>query len=166
MAKTSRIASLILAIIAVLAAGANAISDTSAAQAIYVANYLGNCITVYDPESAGDQAPKATIEGPATDLSWPISVAVDAAGRVFVLNEGPKGQNSGYTLIFSPGSAGNSPPLATVQARGVFLSPKAIAVNHRGILYVAYTGGSVGATISRPGGIAIYSTAGGPPRPG
>ena len=45
-----------------------------AAGNLYVANTLGNSITVYAPGASGDAAPVATISGGHTGLNGPIGI--------------------------------------------------------------------------------------------
>jgi hypothetical protein len=76
-----------------------------AAQFLYVANNAANSITAYALPAQGNVAPTRTISGPATGLSGPLAIAVDAKGNIAVLN------SNGFVVVFPDGGNGNVPPL-------------------------------------------------------
>jgi hypothetical protein len=74
---------------------------------IYVANYSGNSITVYDVgNQSGNVAPNQNIVGAATLLSSPVGVAVDSASNIYVAQ-------AGNLLSFASGTTGNVAPTIT-----------------------------------------------------
>jgi hypothetical protein len=68
-------------------------------------------IDVYAPSANGDVAPTRVITGPATGLgnSYIRSIAVDATGRIYVIN--PVGT---AILVFAADANGNAAPIATI----------------------------------------------------
>ena len=83
----------------------------------YVANWLGDSITVYAPTATGNATPVRTISGPATGVDNPTGVAVDSGGNVFVANNGPD-----TITVYAPGSDGDVPPLRTIGGATTLLS--------------------------------------------
>ena len=75
---------------------------------IYVANYLGNSVTVYDVgHQSGNVTPKRNIAGAATLLSSPVGVAVDSASNIYVAQPG-------NLLSFASGTTGNVAPTTNI----------------------------------------------------
>jgi len=75
---------------------------------IYVANYLGNSVTVYDVgHQSGNVTPKQNIAGVATLLSSPVGVAVDSASNIYVAQPG-------NLLSFASGTTGNVAPITNI----------------------------------------------------
>lgn len=105
--------------------------------ALFVANG-GNYVTVYPLGSNGDVAPIASIDGGATGLSGPASIALDPRGNIYVLNSEGKRSPFGRITVYPPGSNGNVDPIATIEGPNVGLkSSKAIAVDSAGRIYAA-----------------------------
>ena len=74
---------------------------------IYVANYSGNSITVYDfGNQSGNVTPDQDIVGVATLLSSPLGVAVDSSSNIYV-------SQNGHLLSFAAGATGNVAPTAS-----------------------------------------------------
>lgn len=95
---------------------------------VLVANTYAESVTAFAP--TGDATPLAILSGPATLLSFPIGVDVDAAGRLYVANQ------FGGVNIYAAGASGNTAPLTTIAGAATGLAaPAAIAVTPP--LYIA-----------------------------
>jgi len=94
----------------------------------FVANQNANSVTGYPIGASGDAPPSIDIAGSNTRLSGPLSVAVDASGRVLVANL------DSTILVFAAGATGNVAPVAVIDlpARGTGL-----AVDSVGNIWVA-----------------------------
>jgi streptogramin lyase len=78
-----------------------------AAGNIYVANYSGNSITVYDVgNQSGNVTPDQNIVGEATLLRAPVGIAVDSSSNIYV-------SQNGTLLSFAAGATGNVAPVAS-----------------------------------------------------
>ncbi|MGC2276078.1 MAG: hypothetical protein WA571_08715, partial [Candidatus Binatus sp.] len=132
-------------------------SIATAQDAIFVSNY-GGYVTIYALGSRGDVEPIGTIDGAATRMDGPTGIAVDSSGRIYVLNEGEGARKGGSVVVFAPGSNGNVAPIATISGSNTGIrSPKAIALDYRGNIYVANEEGvPPGPNIERPGGVSVY----------
>jgi sugar lactone lactonase YvrE len=122
---------------------------------VYVANqasgYNGDgSITVYVPGSAGNAAPVAEISGTKTGdktgLNSPIGIAVDAASKLYVLNE--FGADGGSITIYPPGANGNVGPEATISDSATghhtqLNSPAGLALDTAGDIYVTNESNSI-----------------------
>ncbi len=74
---------------------------------IYVANYAGNSVTVYDVgNQSGNVTPDQEIAGAATLLNSPAGVAVDSASNIYIAQ-------TGNLLSFASGTTGNVAPTAS-----------------------------------------------------
>lgn len=105
--------------------------------ALFVANG-GNYVTIYPLGSNGDVAPIASIDGGATGLSGPASIALDPRGNIYVLNREGNPSPFGTITVYPPGSNGNVDPIATIEGPNTGLkSVKAIAVDSAGRIYAA-----------------------------
>lgn len=95
---------------------------------IYVANFgddSGNySIGVFSPGSNGNATPIATIAGSNTELDFPIGVAVDSNGTIYVANEGSGVSSEG------PASITIYPPLASLASQPNYpnVTPSAMIV--------------------------------------
>lgn len=115
----------------------------SAAGQLYVVNIgnggsSGDSITVYAANATGNAAPIYTIAGSNTGLSAPWAVALDAAGRLFVSNAGPRGTNPGNSItVYAANATGNAAPIYTIAGSNTGLSsPESIVLDDVGQLYV------------------------------
>ena len=127
---------------------------------VYVANQGGGenddgSITVYSAGSVGNVAPIAKIAGTKTGLKSPNGLAVDAANKLYVLNEfGDSGSGASIT-IYPPGADGNIAPEATIAdgaSKGAQLnSPAGLALDAAGNIYVTNDGGSNSITVYAAG---------------
>jgi hypothetical protein len=112
-------------------------NKSALSSALFVANG-GNYVTVYPLGSNGDVAPIASIDGGATGLSGPASIALDPRGNIYVLNREGKPSPFGTITVYPPGSNGNVDPIATLEGPNTGLkSVKAIAVDSAGRIYAA-----------------------------
>lgn len=130
---------------------------------LYVANQVDGydydgSITVYSAGSAGNVAPIAKIAGTRTGdktgLKSPLGLAVDAANKLYVLNEFGAGSGGSIT-IYPPGADGNVAPEATIadgaSKRTQLNSPAGLALDAAGNVYVTNDGGSNSITVYAAG---------------
>jgi sugar lactone lactonase YvrE len=109
-------------------------------------------IGIYGADSKGDAAPKAIINGPDTQLAFPIGIAVSNRRKIFVLNQTPvceahcgcfPGAN-GYVTVYAPDSFGNTKPIAAISGFNSGMGfPRAIAVDANENIYVLATHSNV-----------------------
>src|SRR5205807_1001736 len=93
---------------------------------------IGDTIKVFGANASGNPAPLYTIAGSNTGLNGPGGIALDAAGRLYVANDG-----SSTVTIYAPGASGNIAPIGTIAGSNTGLSsPTAIALDGFGQLYV------------------------------
>ena len=146
------------ALLSAVGAAVGTDSTATAQDAIFVSNY-GGYVTIYALGSRGDVEPIGTIDGAATRIDGPTGIAVDSSGRIYVLNEGEGAKRGGGVVVFASGSNGNVAPIATISGSNTGIrSPKAIALDSRGNIYVANEEGvPPGPNIQRPGGVSVYS---------
>src|SRR4030095_15081545 len=72
---------------------------------------LPSTITVYPLDAQGDTAPIRVIQGPKSQLNWPIGMAVDPERKeLYVANDA-----GDSVLVFSIDANGDTPPLRTIQ---------------------------------------------------
>lgn len=123
---------------------------------IYVANQdFGSgaySITVYAAGANGNVAPIRTISGPATMLSCPAGIALDASTppNLYVANNSCVGSSTGtYAItVYAGGASGNVAPIQTISGSSTGLSfPVGIAVDGSENIYV-YNWGATGPTIT------------------
>ncbi len=99
---------------------------------LYVANNMGNSITVYTPGASGNVAPARTLPSTfTTGVFFPLGVALDSAGNLYVTN--------GNTItVYPPGANGNWPPARTIigdPSAGLF-APQGVALDSADNLYM------------------------------
>jgi hypothetical protein len=128
------------------------VNQSAMSSALFVANG-GNYVTIYPLGASGDVAPTASIDGGATGLSGPSSIALDPRGNIYVLNSEGKPSPFGTITVYPPGSNGNVDPIATVAGPNTGLkSSKAIAVDSAGRIYAA----SLQSTFGCDANITVY----------
>jgi DNA-binding beta-propeller fold protein YncE len=98
--------------------------------------FLPSSITVFDGDAKGDVAPLRIIQGPVSQLDWPMGVAVDETNNEIVVAN--NGGNS--ILVFPRTASGDAPPARVIRGplTGV-KGPMGVAVAH-GDIYVANFG--------------------------
>jgi hypothetical protein len=110
---------------------------------LYVSNPTNGNITIYPVKANGNIPPTATLGGPATMITFPAGLAVDAAGRIYVADEGPDGGGPGSILVFAAGASGNVAPLAAITPTTTPLTtPVGVTVASNGDIWVANFGGA------------------------
>ena len=131
---------------------------------LYVANAQGNpfaakknvekgTVTVYRAGSNGNVEPIATISGSRTGLSYPLGIALDSSGNIFVTNTytgNTRGSppNSSVT-VYRAGSNGNAAPIAVIAGENTDLDyPQGIALDSSGNLYVEGIVSGVGSSVN------------------
>ncbi len=105
-----------------------------------VKDYSPGVITIYSAGSNGNVAPTATIKGSATGLTYPISIALDAAGDIYVGNTSryvdPHVNFPASIEMFSAGSSGNAMPSAVIAGSETNIGyPHGIAVDSQRNIY-------------------------------
>ena len=117
-------------------------------------------VTVYAPGANGHATPVRILEGRATALENPRSVALDNEGRLYVSDlrqaEGGHayGAERGAIRVYRSGAGGNEAPVRTIMGSYTRLSgPGAVAFDRAGNLYVPNTWGA-GA-----GSVTVYGPA-------
>jgi DNA-binding beta-propeller fold protein YncE len=73
--------------------------------------FLPSSLTIFDGDANGDVAPLRTIQGPASQLDWPMGVAVDEANNEIIVAN--NGDNS--VLIFPRAANGDTPPTRAIR---------------------------------------------------
>src|SRR5438093_651703 len=108
----------------------------SSGKPLYVANEVGNSITVYAAGASGNATPTATIAGGNTGLNGPIGIALDGAGNIYVAN-----LNGNSITVYAAGASGNATPTATIAGGNTGLNgPIGIALDGAGKIYVTNFG--------------------------
>ena len=111
-------------------------------------------VTVYSASSNGNVAPIATISGTATGLAYPIGLALDSGGNIYVANSdtanvGDDLKYNASITVYKAGSKGNASPSAIIAGDNTDLDyPKGIALDSSGNLYAAGYVDGVGYSIN------------------
>lgn len=111
---------------------------------IYLANAPTNTVTVYAANANGNVAPIAVIGGSNTMLASPTGIALDASGKIYVLNdlENRKGSITVYPPLETSTGVLNETPIATIAGSKTLLhNPAGIALDLTGDIYVASESG-------------------------
>jgi sugar lactone lactonase YvrE len=145
---------------------------------IYVANSAGGpdglgSVTIYPASSNGNVTPTATIsDKPScapcdnTKLSSPYGVAVDSAGKIYVVNAAGGSDGLGSVTVYPPlgSSTGtlNEAPSATISGSNTsditgFNFPAGITLDLAGNIYVANSGNSIPGNGASGASITVYS---------
>ncbi len=109
----------------------------SARDTLYVANYNGESILVFENVSGADGAtvPRRVITGPDTEIDGPAFLFLDAAGdRLYVSQPG-----GGNVLVFEPASEADGPvaPARTLTLPTTGVKTGVYVDTPRDVLYVA-----------------------------
>jgi sugar lactone lactonase YvrE len=104
----------------------------------YVASDNENEVKVYPPTQTGRGPSMRTIFGLNTGLHRPTGLAFDAAGNLYVADQGGP-TNLSAILVFAPGADGDVPPIASIPAAPDtgFSVAGGVAVDDSGNIYVA-----------------------------
>jgi len=109
-------------------------------------------VTVYSATASGN-ALMQIINGSNTRLVNPASLAMDAAGEIFVTNEGFQYSINAVT-VYAPGAHGNVSPIRRISgARTGLAEPVPIAVGSSGRIFVANLNGGP----SGLGSVTVYA---------
>jgi hypothetical protein len=89
--------------------------------------------------NALDGSGGGTIVGPHTKLLFPLGVAADSKGNIYVANIGCGGSlGNGSITVYRPGSSGDVAPIRVIKGdRTGLLCPAGVAVDSSGKIYVA-----------------------------
>ncbi len=83
-------------------------------------------ITIYRATAHGDEKPLRTIQGPRTELDWPMSMAIDSAHNEIVVAN--NGDNS--ILIFDRSTSGDRPPVRSIRGDRIGINrPMGLAID-------------------------------------
>jgi 6-phosphogluconolactonase (cycloisomerase 2 family) len=114
---------------------------------IYVANSIGNSITVYAAGTTGNVAPIRTIAGSLTNLAAATGIAFDAAGNIYVANSNVHQSGEASITVFAAGANGNVSPIEMIAGtKTKLLNPYGLARDGSGNIHVANYAGSFVAT--------------------
>jgi hypothetical protein len=90
------------------------------------------------PGANGDVKPTRAIAGDRTGIDWPVGIAVDLQGKIYVANA--RGANFSPSIkIYSSDSEGNVPPTSTISGTATGLidrNIRGIALDSEGNIYV------------------------------
>lgn len=90
---------------------------------------------MYAPNASGNASPIRTIRGSETRIDIPRGIAVDSAGRIYVVTARPP-TDHGSILVFAATANGNVAPIQRITGDGTSLNlPHGIEV-HGGLIYV------------------------------
>src|SRR5665213_3176111 len=92
-------------------------------------NARSNMIAVFSASAIGNATPIRLIQGPLTQIDEARQIALDAAGNLYVANQG-----DGSILVFAPGANGNVAP-ARVISTGAINGSTGIAADASGNVY-------------------------------
>jgi DNA-binding beta-propeller fold protein YncE len=113
--------------------------------------FLPSSVTVYDGDAHGDVAPKRVIQGPLSQIDWPMGVAVDEVNNEIIVAN--NGDNS--ILIFSRTADGDVAPKRAIRGpltgvkgpMGVAVAKDEIYVanfgDHTALVFPRLAGGNV-----------------------
>ncbi len=109
---------------------------------LFVVNATNFTVTGYAAGTNGNVAPALAIVGLNTNLDFPLGIARDAAGRIYVANHG-----ANNILVYAPGDTGNATPVNTIMGANTGLDiPWGCALDGTGRLYVVNNNPNTGAS--------------------
>ena len=107
---------------------------------LFAADTTNHAVAVFDNAStlSGAVVPNRVITGPATQISFPLHLAVNTTANVLVVDDGPRSAGVTRILVFSnPGTAnGNVAPMASSTLVDQPQQPEQLGVSPKGELYV------------------------------
>jgi hypothetical protein len=141
---------------------------------IYVANEMGGPVvrgasfdtgrvSIYPAGSNGNIAPVATISGAGTGLSFPVGIAVDSSGNIYVANFRTANTQTflklvGSITVYSAGSKGNASPIAIIAGEKAALEgPESIALDSSRDLFVTVVNSPSGLSGGYGFAVNVYS---------
>jgi len=115
-------------------------------RALFVANVSGvsknTGVLVFPAASNGNATPSVIISGDKTGADWPVGVAWDPNGNIYMANAGRNGIPASIR-VYSSGSNGNVPPMSTISGSNTGLigrTVRGIALDSSENLYVTSDG--------------------------
>jgi hypothetical protein len=107
-----------------------------------VERYLDSgSVAVFAPGADGNVAPLRLIVGPTTGLHWPLEVAIDRGGDVYVTNSKNTDRPTDTVRVFAAASSGDVAPCRVIAGERTGLqNPQGLAIDRKGELYVANAG--------------------------
>ncbi len=107
-------------------------------------DFYANAIAVFSARSTGNVAPTEAIADPNTGIDFPLGVAINGQGLIYVANAGSQDNYGGFDSITSypAGSNANVAPTTTISSGGAtdkteLNDPDAIALGRDGGIWVA-----------------------------
>jgi serine/threonine protein kinase, bacterial len=112
---------------------------------IYVTSFGGpstlGVVTVWPAGANGYAAPIMVINGPATGLTFPVGITLDAKGNIYVANQPFNRKQKPSVLVFSAGSNGDASPMRVITGAATQLNtPVGIALDAKENVYVGNFG--------------------------
>ncbi len=107
-------------------------------QNLYVGDVRDAAVLVFDPDATGTVKPLRTIRGQRTLLKYPMGLAFDKSGNLYVVNNNGEYQTNSSVLVFPPGADGNVAPVRQLEGpKTQLLNAHAIALGPDGSIYVS-----------------------------
>jgi sugar lactone lactonase YvrE len=103
---------------------------------------IGNGVLAFPTTSDGDLKPSASISGAKTGSNWPVGIALDSRGSIYVANAHRQGILARIS-VYPAGSKGDVSPVAVISGANTGLDNRnlrGIAVDSEGNLYVTSDG--------------------------
>jgi len=128
---------------------------------IYVTNYWVDSLSIFASGATGAAQPVAVIRGSKTGLDSPAHIAVDRAGKIYVVNgagdvtDRPAPGTAVGIAVYAAGASGNVAPIAVISGDRTRLEdPQGVAVDSTGRIYVTDLGNEDSS--SSPPRIMVY----------
>ena len=67
-----------------------------------VANPVSSSITVYGAGASGNSSPTAAITGSSTGLNYPVGIALDSSGNIYVADAGSSDGGTDNIFVYPP----------------------------------------------------------------
>ncbi len=107
---------------------------------VYVAN-AGGAMASIQVHNLDSLNPPRTIVGPLTGLTFPRALALGADGTLYVANDGLGSAST--VLAFAPNAVSNVPPVRVITLPPEMVTPRGLALDSAGNLYVGANDGGV-----------------------